>query len=168
MGTVYLRNTSAPDGTYQNLGAVLTHAQLDNNMTLFLRNDTSDTMSGNLTVTGSVSAATKSFLIPHPTKEGWKLRYGSLEGPENGVYIRGKLKAQSVIELPDYWLKLVDPDSITVQLTPIGKNQKLYVEDIKDNKVYVKNDGIFSGEINCFYLVQAERIDVEKLTVEYE
>lgn len=168
MGTVYLRNTSAPDGTYQNLGAVLTHAQLDNNMTLFLRNDTSDTMSGNLTVTGSVSAASKSFLIPHPAKEGWKLRYGSLEGPENGVYIRGKLKGESVIELPDYWTKLVDANSITVQLTPIGKHQKLYVEDIKDNKVYIANDGLFAGEINCFYYVQAERIDIDKLVVEYE
>lgn len=168
MGTVYLRNTTAPDGTYQNLGAVLTHAQVDNNMTLFLRNDTSDTMSGNLTVTGSVSAASKSFLIPHPTKEGWKLRYGSLEGPENGVYIRGKLKGNNKIELPEYWTKLIDPDSITVTLTPIGKHQKLYVEDISNNVVTIANDGLFAGEINCFFMVYGERIDIDKLVVEYE
>lgn len=168
MGTVYLRNTSAPDGTYQNLAGVLTHAQLDNNMTLFLRNDTSDTMSGNLTVTGSVSAASKSFLIPHPTKDGWKLRYGSLEGPENGVYVRGKLKGNNKIELPEYWTKLVDPDSISVTLTPIGKHQKLYVEDISNNVVTIANDGLFAGEINCFFMVYGERIDIDKLVVEYE
>jgi hypothetical protein len=118
-----------------------------------------------LTVNGLLTATQKSFTINHPTKEGMKLRYGSLEGPENGVYVRGKIKGK-VIELPDYWTKLVDPDSITVQLTAIGKGQKLYVEDIRDNKVYISNDGLFAGEPYCFYYILAERIDVEKLQVE--
>jgi hypothetical protein len=121
--------------------------------------------SGDITTTGGLYATTKSFLIDHPTKEGMKLRYGSLEGPENGVYVRGKLKGR-VIELPEYWTKLVDPDSITVQLTAIGKGQKLYVEDIRDNKIYINNDGLFAGEPYCFYYILAERIDVEKLQVE--
>jgi hypothetical protein len=121
-----------------------------------------------LTLTGALQAATKSFLIPHPTKPGMQLRYGSLEGPENGVYIRGKLKGKSKIELPEYWTKLVDPDSITVTLTPIGKHQKLYVEDIADNVVTVANDGLFAGEINCFFVVYGERVDVDKLVVEIE
>lgn len=124
--------------------------------------------SGNTTQTGSLSATSKSFLIPHPTKEGWKLRYGSLEGPENGVYIRGKLKGKNKIELPEYWTKLVDPDSITVTLTPIGKHQKLHVEDIADNVVTIGNDGLFAGEINCFFVVYGERVDIDKLVVEYE
>jgi len=122
----------------------------------------------NVTITGSLFAASKSFLIPHPTKPGMQLRYGSLEGPENGVYIRGKLKGKSKIELPEYWTKLVDPDSITVTLTPIGKHQKLYVEDIADNVVTVANDGLFAGEINCFFVVYGERVDVDKLIVEIE
>jgi hypothetical protein len=126
------------------------------------------TGAGNVIATGSLSAASKSFLIPHPTKEGWKLRYGSLEGPENGVYIRGRLKGKNKIELPEYWTKLVDPDSITVTLTPIGKHQKLYVEDIADNVVTVANDGFFAGEINCFFVVYGERVDIDKLVVEYE
>jgi hypothetical protein len=116
-----------------------------------------------LEVNGSFAATTKSFLIDHPTKEGMKLRYGSLEGPENGVYIRGRLTG-CVIELPEYWTKLVDPDSITVQLTPIGKPQKLYIEDIRDNKIYISSDAV--ERIDCFYLVLAERVDVEKLQVE--
>ncbi len=93
-----------------------------------------------LEVNGSFAATTKSFVIKHPTKEGKKLRYGSLEGPENGVYVRGKLKGSNVIELPDYWTKLIDPESITVQLTPVGSHQKLYVEKIEDNKVYIANE----------------------------
>ena len=124
--------------------------------------------SGDMQIAGTFSAASKSFLIPHPTKPGLQLRYGSLEGPENGVYVRGKLKGSNKIELPEYWTKLVDPDSITVTLTPIGKHQKLYVEDISNNVVTVANDGLFAGEINCFFVVYGERVDIDKLVVEYE
>ena len=120
-----------------------------------------------LQVVGSFAATTKSFVIDHPTKPGMKLRYGSLEGPENGVYIRGRLKGNT-IELPEYWTKLVDPDSITVNLTPIGKHQNLYVLCIKDNVVHVENSGLFPSKIDCFYTVYGERVDVEKLVVEIE
>jgi hypothetical protein len=116
-----------------------------------------------LKVNGAFAATTKSFLIDHPTKAGMKLRYGSLEGPENGVYVRGRLTDNNIIELPDYWTGLVDENSITVNLTAIGKAQDLYVEDIKDNKVYVGG-----SSINCFYTVFAERKDVDKLVVEFE
>lgn len=122
----------------------------------------------NLYVGQTLYATAKSFLISHPTKPGKKLRYGSLEGPENGVYVRGKLKGTNVIELPEYWTKLVDPDSITVQLTPIGKHQNLYVEDVVDNKVIIRNGNLLTKEVNCYYTVFAERIDVEKLEVEIE
>lgn len=120
-----------------------------------------------LIVRGSMFATTKSFLIDHPTKKGKKLVHGSLEGPENGVYVRGKVKGD-VIELPDYWTKLVDPESITVQLTPIGRHQKLYVKCVENNKVYIGIEGFFAPEINCYYVVQAERRDVPKLDVESE
>jgi hypothetical protein len=126
------------------------------------------TINGNVTINGVLSATSKSFLITHPTKPGKKLRYGSLEGPENGVYIRGKLRGNNKIELPEYWTKLVDADSISVTLTPVGKHQKLYVEDIADNVVTVANDGFFAGEINCFFVVYGERVDVAKLVVESE
>ena len=116
------------------------------------------------TVVGLLTATQKSFTIDHPTKEGMKLRYGSLEGPENGVYVRGKLDGTNVIELPEYWTKLVDPDSITVQLTSIGSAQSLYVEYIVDNTIIVGG----SENVKCFYMVNGERVDVEKLEVEFE
>jgi len=121
---------------------------------------------GGVGISGALNATTKSFNIPHPTKEGKDLRYGSLEGPEFGVYVRGTLKGSNVIELPDYWTKLVDTDTITVSLTPIGKYQKLSVKEIKDNTIIINNDGWFRKEIYCYYVVYGERADVDKLDVE--
>ena len=120
----------------------------------------------NLQVNGSFAATTKSFVIDHPTRSGMKLRYGSLEGPENGVYVRGRLTNSNTIQLPDYWVGLVDESSITVDLTPIGKYQKLFVKDIGNNTVVVGNDNLFNNVVNCFYTVWAERKDVAKLVVE--
>jgi hypothetical protein len=118
-------------------------------------------------ITGQLSATTKSFLIDHPTKPGKKLRHGSLEGPENGVYIRGKGK-KAVIELPEYWTELVDEDSITVQLTPIGKHQHIYVESIKNNAIHIQSDEARKSidNLEYYYLILAERKDVNKLTIE--
>jgi len=118
------------------------------------------TTSTGVTVTGLLTADTKSFTIDHPTKEGMKLRYGSLEGPEHGVYVRGRLNGENTIELPEVWLGLVDENTITVNLTPIGKGE-CWVEDIQNNTVTV------GGHLNCFYMVLAERKDVEKLEVEF-
>jgi len=124
---------------------------------------------GNMTVSGTLFATAKSFQIDHPTKPNMKLRYGSLEGPENGVYVRGKLKDSNIIELPDYWTGLIDADSITVNLTPIGSFQKLYVEKIENNKIYIANQNVLlHKEINCYYTVFAERNDIERLKVEIE
>jgi len=114
-----------------------------------------------LEVNGSFAATTKSFVIKHPTKKGMKLRYGSLEGPENGVYVRGRITGNKTIELPDYWHKLVDKDSITVSLTGIGKAQAPTV-----GKITAKKITLIGENIDCFYHVFAERKDVDKLIVE--
>ena len=113
---------------------------------------------------GHFTAVSKSFDIEHPTEEGKRLMHGSLEGPEHGVYIRGRLEGDT-IELPDYWLGLVDEDTITVQLTPNKGFQQIYVDHIEDNKVYVGTQT--DTPIDCFYFIQAERKDVEKMVVEY-
>ena len=90
-----------------------------------------------------------------------RLRYASLEGPENGVYIRGTAES-NVIELHDYWTGLVHEDSITVSLTSVGSAQNIYVEKIENNKVYI------GGELTkTFFTVYGERKDIDNLTVEY-
>jgi hypothetical protein len=123
---------------------------------------TSNTSTYKLQVAGSFAATTKSFLIDHPTRPGLQLQHGSLEGPENGVYVRGRLTNSLVIDLPDYWMGLIDAASITVNLTAVGKYQQLYVDRIENNRVYIAGD----QSPDCFYTIWAERKDVAKLKVE--
>ena len=113
-----------------------------------------------LEVNGSFAATTKSFVIDHPSKPGMMLRYGSLEGPENGVYVRGKTNSD-VIVLPDYWRDLVDEESITVNLAAIGESQPLYVKSVNSSSVVVNHVADY------FFTVFAERKDVDKLVVEF-
>jgi hypothetical protein len=116
-------------------------------------------------ISGTLTATRKSFLIPHPTKEDKKLQYASLEGPENGVYVRGVLKGDYRIKLPEYWTKLVDKETITVSLTPIGRFQYLYVKDIRNNEILVGCKKP-TRKIYCHYVIYAERKDIDKLKVE--
>jgi hypothetical protein len=114
-----------------------------------------------------VPAGCKTFDIQHPSKEGWRLRYICLEGPEPGVYVRGTLKGSDTIELPYYWKDLVNPESITINLTPIGSHQELFVEKIEwGTKVKIKNSS--GTSIHCYYTVFGERNVPDKLQPEYE
>tara|TARA_B100002019_G_scaffold67324_1_gene57888 strand:+ start:176 stop:1102 length:927 start_codon:yes stop_codon:yes gene_type:complete len=123
-----------------------------------------------LTGVGDVASAIqskKSFDIPHPTKEGWRLRHICLEGPSAEVYVRGVLKNSNTIELPDYWKGLVDPESITVNLTPIGTHQELCYEIGEwASTIKVMNSG--GGHIHCSYIIYAERKDTERNIPEYK
>jgi len=120
-------------------------------------------ITGNTTITGSLTASSKSFDIPHPTKKGFRLRYGVLEGPEHGVYFRGKTQS-NIILLPEYWVNLVDKNSLSIQLTPIGTPTNHYVIEIQDNQIIIGSD---TDEINAYFLIQGERSDVEKVWLEY-
>ena len=109
----------------------------------------------------------KPFDIQHPTKgEGHRLRYACIEGPEVGVYYRGRLKNDTEIVLPYYWKDLVHADSITVQLQPIGAHQDIIVKRWDAEKIYLQAKPGFP--INCFYHVYAERKDINPLITEYE
>lgn len=127
------------------------------------------TPSYKLEVVGDFAATTKSFVIKHPNKPGWLLRHGSLEGPENGIYIRGRAKANKYenkifIEFPEYWKNLIDQETITVQLTSLKRGQDLFVAWVDINGMFVEGN---VDEIEFFYLVNASRID-STFSVEYE
>jgi len=115
---------------------------------------------------GHVLSAKKNFDIPHPSKEGWRLTHSCVEGPEASVYVRGRITSQTEITLPDYWKNLVDVNTITVNLTPIGVHQEVFVQRWDCEKVYLHTNG--GMPIDCFYHIMAERKDTEKLIVEYE
>ncbi len=131
------------------------------------------TVTGDVVCAGEVSAggitlsSRKDFDIPHPTKDGWRLRHVCLEGPEAGVYYRGRLTNDTMINLPEYWDGLVDPATITVSLTQIGSSQDLIVDAIQWGKRIKVRSGT-AANIDCYFLVHAERKDGERLIVEYE
>ena len=137
------------------------------------------TVNQNLTVSGTINGTTTgnklvaNFDIPHVKEKGKRIRHIIAEGPEPGIYIRGRLKNTNIIPLPDYWDGLVDKESITVTLTQIGYSQDLIVEEnIEWGKtIYIKSGN--GANINCYYEVWAARWlnpmnHDEKLHVVYE
>ena len=132
---------------------------------------------GNIDCSGTVTAPTfqgninvqswKGFDIQHPSKKNHRLRYVCLEGPEAGVYARGRITNTNMIHLPDYWRDLVDAETISVHLTPIGVNQGLCVQEIKwGTQILIKSEN--GTAIDCFYSVYGARKDGEPLIPEYE
>jgi len=138
---------------------------------------TAQTGDGTINMQGSITSATevtangitltsrKPFDIPHPTKDGHRLRHVCIEGPESGVYFRGRVKGKE-IALPNYWKGLVHTDSITVNLTPVGAHQNVIVKRWDEEKIYLQSQG--GMPIDCFFHVYGERKDGEKLIVEYK
>ena len=115
----------------------------------------------------AADASPKPFDMQHPTKgEGNRLRYACIEGPEVGVYFRGRLRRGKEIFLPNYWKGLVHIQSITVQLQPIGAHQDIIIKRWDDEKIYLQSNG--GLPIDCFYHVYAERKDCNPLVVEYQ
>lgn len=126
-------------------------------------------LSNGLSVSGSFSANSKSFLIDHPLDPDKKLlHHGCLEGPEFGVFYRGQatvgVDGEVVVTLPDYFEKLTLKENRTVQVTALGSSSDLFVTYPADGKfsVYGKKGQKF------FWLVHAERGDRSRIDVEYD
>ena len=127
-----------------------------------------------LQVNGSFGATTKSFIIDHPTKEGKKLIYGSLESPYHGIRLTGRdtlKEGKCKIQLPDYIYKLILHDSVNIQLTGIKCNKTLYVDDINipENYFTIAYDkAIFEThkDYDFFWDFTAIRADVPELITE--
>jgi hypothetical protein len=109
----------------------------------------------------------KNFIIQHPDQKDKYLIHTTLEGPENGVYYRGKgelIDGKCKIVLPEYFNSLTLDGSATVILTPKGKKPFLLSYDnFIGNEFWVYAD-VVSGSFD--WEVKAERQDVKKLLVE--
>ena len=119
-------------------------------------------------VNGSIKALTKSFKIQHPLKPDMYLEHGSLEGPEHGIYQRGRASGydQVIVELPDYFHALSE-NEISVLITP-RINVNLYVSESNSYSFKVKriNRRFLRKEyIEFDYFVIGERTDI-KLSIE--
>jgi hypothetical protein len=163
-GPAFKNGLDMSNGVKVNNGSHITNAAKMINGTLIVTGTC--TILGLFTAAGGVAAPFKLFDIPHPTKEKYRLRHGCLEGPENGVYTRGRLINSNIINLPDYWTGLVDEKSITVHLTSYILHQELYVQKIENNQIKILNNS--GGKIDCSYIVYATRKDISKLIIEYE
>jgi hypothetical protein len=127
-----------------------------------------------LEVNGSFAATTKSFKIDHPTKEGKKLIYGSLESPYHGIRLTGRntlVNGKYKVQLPDYVCKLVRVESVNVQLTGIKCGKTLYIDDINipENYFVVAYDKtVFESykTYDFFWDFTAIRADVPELQTE--
>jgi len=122
------------------------------------------TINNDLDINGTLKATAKSFVIQHPTKKNKRLQHGSLEGPEHAVYVRGRGET-AIIKFPAYWKTLVDPDTITVQVTPIGIADDNTIAVHRINKTSV----VLSFRITprpYFYFITAERRDIPPLVTE--
>jgi len=119
-------------------------------------------------VGGSIKAQTKSFKIQHPLDPNKYLEHGSLEGPEHGIYQRGRASGyESVsVALPNYF-KALSENEITVHITS-RVNDSLFVSksDNSEFKVQrVRRNLLRKQYIEFDYFVVGERTDI-KLIVE--
>lgn len=128
----------------------------------------------NLEVNGTFAANTKSFKIDHPTKEGYKLIYGSLESPYHGIRLTGKgtaVKGYAKVVLPEYIYKLVRHNDINIQVTNIRHSRVLYVDEVNVSENYfvvAYDKQMFDGDktFEFYWDFTAERQDIDKLESE--
>ena len=107
---------------------------------------------------------TKAFIIDHPDDpQNQYLVHACLEGPEVGVFYRGKCaildNCSTTIQLPSYTKKLAF--NYTVQLTPIGNGKRQIVlecSEVENNQFVV-----YGENVEFFWIVHANRntLDVE-------
>ena len=103
----------------------------------------------------------KTFIIDHPKDEKKYLVHACLEGPEEGVYYRGKGEItdniSTTIYLPDYVDKIAT--NLRVELTPIySDNIKVYniaASRVKDNKFEV-----YGNNCEFFWTVYGTRLNI--------
>ena len=96
-----------------------------------------------VSITGHLEATTKSFNIPHPLIENKRLVYGSLEGPEHGMYARGSFDVNDerrvvAVDLPLYWSSMVNPD-YTISLASYG-NYNVWINDRTEDGFWIETD----------------------------
>jgi hypothetical protein len=120
-----------------------------------------DVVNFNVDVSGNLFANSKSFLVKNINKEGYNLRHGSLEGPENGVYFRGRTRATYII-MPLEWEWLVDYETVTVLITS-DCGDEVFVKEITPTMITV-------GGNTCeySYMVYGERKDIDKMNIDIE
>jgi len=104
----------------------------------------------------------KTFIIDHPNDQAKHLVHVCLEGPEAGVYYRGRGRISNgqceCIELPNYVNNLAH--DFTIQITPIysGKIVTLNAGEVVNGRFTVYSDG---ENAEFYWTVYGKRYDIE-------
>ena len=121
----------------------------------------------------TINASDKTFVIDHPLNTEKHLVHACLEGPEAGVFYRGRgeiLNGESVVvKLPSYVSSLAH--DFTVHLTPIRSSDQKTKPFVLESSELVNGRFCVYGK-NCafFWLVHGQRhaIDVEPFKTEHQ
>lgn len=87
--------------------------------------------------------------------------YGSTNSPENTVFVHGRTN-KPIIDLPEEWGEIVNWKNVSVQVTPYGLQQNLIVRRVDKEKLEVHVQGQGCPTMDYFYMIIAERCDIEK------
>jgi hypothetical protein len=113
-------------------------------------------VTGNLAVGGTISAAMKPFVQPHPFDPSKEIRFVSLEGPHSEVYFRGTAQISqgvSRISIPEGFRLVAAPGTYSTLVTPVGGMATVAVLSEGENGVVVQA----SRNVRIHYVVYAER-----------
>jgi hypothetical protein len=133
-------------------------ATIDSSYNILMYNNTT-----NEVIKSTIASSTfdKTFVIDHPVNENKYLVHACLEGPESGVYYRGKGEIMNnksvIIYLPDYVDKLAI--EFTVQVTRIYDGISIHPLNTSE----VKNNcfTVYGVNSKFFWVVQGKRNDIE-------
>jgi hypothetical protein len=161
-GVVFLEG---PEGAIGNLNVLLGAVSGDPNRGSISVHDHTSVAKAGLFVNsqgkGQIFADVKNFVVDHPNHPGKKIIYTSLEGPEVAIYHRGVVRladGRATIELPEHFVALAAPGSVTMQLTPVSLQSKgLGIARITDESVDIGELYDGTGSYDVHYVVHGLR-----------
>ena len=110
---------------------------------------TAITTSGDMTCYQVKSTLTKQFDIPHPTKEGYRLRHRCIEGPLAYLYYPYQYECViglNTFELPDYFSAM--NTNVMVHVSPFKHFGRGWGETIDNTlNIYCDADGFYNIQV---------------------
>jgi hypothetical protein len=105
----------------------------------------------------------KTFVIGHPTIPTKYLVHGCLEGPEVGIYYRGKSfitnNSNVTIELPEYVNQI--GYEFTIQITKIYSGKESFGKPYEVQEVTNGKFTVYGSNGGFYWLVHAKRNDID-------
>jgi hypothetical protein len=122
-----------------------------------------DTSTKELCYSTATTTQGKTFIIDHPMDPEKYLVHACLEGPESGVYYRGKgymemYTDEVVVNLPDYVDSLAT--DFTINLTCVGKPVLLGASNIRNCSFIVYSSEKLERSIEFNWIVYGKRSNI--------